>query len=417
MKVFEDIVDKYGPDTNFLILESDIIPQPNCLTIIENQMQKITKQPFDFLHVGNGGNDNFLPTLFGHTIQDGDIVYPCPSARCAEAMIWSYDGANKYLAMKHTPVLHPLDFYFNIIAANGVSSFEDVKTFWGHPVAFVQGSGNGTYKSTVCDDVSVPNRLKPYKPQLNINIKKNLHHFDGFIKALLKFCIPELQVTHYPNRKHDLLVTDTHPNNESAPYILINNEPQKRSGHLIQISNTLTFEPDVFFIPEVCLSKHVWKLDQHYIRPPFEIQSFSSWFNFTNTNNKRLTYFINKLRTHPHSNGKAIFKICVEDEYHPGSISDKILEAYIEGSIPVYWGCNVIVNALFNPSTMVNVTHFKNEDECYSYLIHCCTNPDILAQFFAEPFLNNNGQFFDWTRNSCPAWLQNLVESLKSKLE
>lgn len=388
MKIFEDIVDKYSNNKNshFLILESDVIAQTDWKNIISSQMKLLEGKEFDFLHVGNGGNNDFLPSLFGHHITNNYNVYPCPSARCTEAMIWSYNGARKYLSYKHKPVIHPLDFYFNTIAANGIKNLEETKSFWGHPVAFIQGTANGTYESTVNDCIKLPERLSFYNKQINIHIDKDLFYFEDIIKHILKKSFPETHVTNYPNRKPQLIVTSKP--SQTYPYILIHtktnkcNETNNKNDNLriVELCLYETFDKGVFHIPEVCLSPLVWELDKLTYRFLNDTKSLTIYNpRKQNTND----YIVNQINTLTPSMN-SLFRLCVEDEYHPGFLTNQILEAYFDGCIPVVQSCNILLDKLFDESTYINLTKFKNDNQTIKYIKHCIDNKELLTLFFKK---------------------------------
>lgn len=410
MKIFEDIVDKYSSNKNsrFLILESDVIAQRDWKNILNTQMKLLDNKEFDFLHVGNGGNNDFLPSLFGHSIKADEYnIYPCPSARCTEAMIWSYNGANKYLSYKHKPVIHPLDFYFNTIAANGVKSLQESKSFWGHPVAFIQGTANGTYESTVNDTIQLPKRLSFYNKQINIHFDKDLFHFEDLIKYIFKQTFPETHVTHYPNRKAQLLIT-SNPSTV-CHYILIrktndlNTQVMENNNlKVLELCIYETFEKNVFHIPEICLSPLVWELDKLTNRFLSKKKSLSIYYQNTKNNieteNNNKNYIINKINNKSTLDNTSLFKLCI-DEYHPGHLSSQILDAYFNGCIPVVYGCNITLNKLFDDSTYINITNFKNDNDVITYIKYCIDNKEILHSFFKKNPIKQN-TIITWAQNN-----------------
>ena len=388
MKLFEDITDKYSTEKNghFLILESDVIPQENWKSILTSQMENLENISFDFLHVGNGGNNDFLPSLFGHVLSPESNIYPCPSARCTEAMIWSYSGASKYLSFKHKPVIHPMDFYFNTIAANGIKTIEETKSFWGHPVAFIQGTANGTYESTVNDSIQIPDRLSFYKKQLNIHFDKDLFHFEDFIKYIIKTSFPDTHVTHYPNRKAQLLITSKH--SQTHPYIFVRTlnrarEEENTSLKVLELSLYETFEKGVYHIPEICLSPLIWDLDKLLHRFLSSKKSLSI-SNGSKSLSPSINYILKNINNSTDFIPNSVFRFCLEDEYHPGQITSQILDAYFDGCIPVFYGCNIIVSELFDKSTYINLSDFNNDNQVIKFIKMCINNKNQLQSFFTN---------------------------------
>lgn len=405
MKILEEFYDKFSSNSNCIIFESDIIPQENWDIIINKQMDLI-EDDFDFLHIGNGGNDTFLPTVFDHVISDDINVYKCPSGRCAEAIIWSHTGAGKYLSYKNEPVVYPFDFYLNRIAAYGVETLDEVKTYWGHPVAFIQGSASGKYKSSVNDDIIIQKRLTHYSKRINLKIDKPLRHYAVFIKKLLQKKYPDVLITFFTQKKHNLYITNSIMNiqetidNKITPHIIINEDPSKipsKYGELLRISTRNCF--DNIYVPPIFLNERfLFELDKLKYRV-FDDKKYDYWFDIYETNNKSFGYLTNNLKKHEKysngnginsNNGRSLFTLCIEDEYFPGNVTEKILNAYFNGSIPVYWGCNITVNKIFNKNTFINISNFVNEKACYKYLIEMCKNKNLLISFFEESCINPN---------------------------
>ena len=69
------------------------------------------------------------------------------------------------------------------------------------------------------------------------------------------------------------------------------------------------------------------------------------------------------------------FVLCMENEYTPGYITEKILNAYLGGSIPIYKGDTETVNKFFNPKSFINIDNYKNFEECIDYIIDLSNDP------------------------------------------
>jgi hypothetical protein len=379
-KIFEDILDKHDSG-NFLILESDVIPEPNWYQTLSIQMDKLTDKHFDFLHIGNGGNDSFLPTMFQHTLSNEPDIYKCPSGRCTEAIVWSYRGVQKYICSRNKPINVPFDFYLNIIASEDISSIDDSRTYWGHPVVFTQGKH---YGSTVNDNINIPKRLTGYN-NINVVVDPELMYIKEFIRKIIQQAYPEHVIIHMPLKQVHIHVTKNPISNKRC--IIVNDvEIPKTKDILFQISNDFTNEKH--FVPKICFSPYLTQLPKLIIPfRHFDKTTYDGFFFFNNTNN----IVINLLSpTYKDTGVNSIFSFCYEDPFSPFDISDQILQCYLNNSIPIYKGCNVIIQRLFNPKTYINANDFPNEFFLYQYLENLCKNPDTIQQFFKEPvFLDN----------------------------
>ena len=59
----------------------------------------------------------------------------------------------------------------------------------------------------------------------------------------------------------------------------------------------------------------------------------------------------------------------MENKHCQGYVTEKIINAFYSGAIPIYWGSNDI-NTFFNPKSFINVSNFKNFQECVEYVVN-----------------------------------------------
>jgi hypothetical protein len=391
-KVFEDILDKYKyhhTKTNFLILESDIIPTEHWRQKLENQMIKMKDKDYYFLHVGNGGNDTFIPSIFGHTLNNESDVYPCPSCRCTEAMVWTYTGIENAVCFKNKPITLPLDFYFNIIATNNIKGISTTKTWWGHPVSFIQGTANGTYTTTINDNIEIPNRLKNNK-SINIHFEEQLMYTKDFVYLLLEKAFPNTVFTNYLMYPANIKITEKKDIRDCYCIIISDDKVDERANILLHISKNLTLESSHCFIPKVCYTPDIYdlyELKNRYI----DIERYDYWFYIPDDIPVYYQYFANKLRKHSWTNNstkKCYFRLCI-DEYTPYNISDKMIDCYMKGSIPIFKGCDVLVSELFEKDSFINISEFDFEQELYKYILSIVNNTNKLQELLKMcPFKN-----------------------------
>lgn len=74
------------------------------------------------------------------------------------------------------------------------------------------------------------------------------------------------------------------------------------------------------------------------------------------------------------------FVLCMENKSFPGYITEKILNAYLGGAIPIYWGDTKTVEYFFNPKSFINVNNFKSDEECVDYIIELSKNPKKMLE-------------------------------------
>lgn len=82
------------------------------------------------------------------------------------------------------------------------------------------------------------------------------------------------------------------------------------------------------------------------------------------------------------------FTIAFENSSYPGYTTEKIVEALVAGTIPIYWG-NPLAARDFNPKCFINCHDFKSFDEVIDYIATVDKDDDLFRQFIAAPAFTN----------------------------
>lgn len=82
------------------------------------------------------------------------------------------------------------------------------------------------------------------------------------------------------------------------------------------------------------------------------------------------------------------FAIAFENTSYPGYTTEKIVEAFASGCIPIYYG-DPSVTRDFNPKAFVNCADYASFDEVVKRVIEIDDNPELLRQYLREPALND----------------------------
>lgn len=81
------------------------------------------------------------------------------------------------------------------------------------------------------------------------------------------------------------------------------------------------------------------------------------------------------------------FSLAFENSAHPGYVTEKILDAYLAQTIPVYWGDPRITEE-FNPASFVDVRRFASIDAAVAHILALNADEDaMLAILNAPPLL------------------------------
>lgn len=90
------------------------------------------------------------------------------------------------------------------------------------------------------------------------------------------------------------------------------------------------------------------------------------------------------------------FCIAYENSSYPGYVTEKIMDCFIAGCIPIYWGSNCIERD-FNPKRILNRLDYKSDEELIEAIKNLNENPSAYYDFIAQPIFINNQftEYFD----------------------
>lgn len=83
------------------------------------------------------------------------------------------------------------------------------------------------------------------------------------------------------------------------------------------------------------------------------------------------------------------FTIAFENSSHPGYTTEKILEAMIANTVPIYWG-NPLVHLDFNSKSFINCHEYDNFDKVIEKVVELDNDDNLYKQYLAEPYFPNN---------------------------
>jgi hypothetical protein len=93
------------------------------------------------------------------------------------------------------------------------------------------------------------------------------------------------------------------------------------------------------------------------------------------------------------------FNIAFENNYFPGWTTEKLPQAMLARTLPVFWG-NPRVAEDFNPRSFVNALDYPNLDALVEKIIELDRDDDLYQSYFSQPYLPDNKptQWFDHGR-------------------
>lgn len=88
--------------------------------------------------------------------------------------------------------------------------------------------------------------------------------------------------------------------------------------------------------------------------------------------------------------GQYNFVMAMENTQKPGYVSEKIINAFNSGAIPIYWGDSETVNEIFNKNAYIDVSKYSDLEEAAKYISELQKDPAKLAAIKREPLFAEN---------------------------
>jgi hypothetical protein len=84
------------------------------------------------------------------------------------------------------------------------------------------------------------------------------------------------------------------------------------------------------------------------------------------------------------------FTFAMENSDLFGYVSEKIMNSFISGSIPLYFGSQGKITDFFNHKSFINVNNFNSLNDCANYIYKLVHNKKELYKIQTEPIFTNN---------------------------
>jgi hypothetical protein len=81
------------------------------------------------------------------------------------------------------------------------------------------------------------------------------------------------------------------------------------------------------------------------------------------------------------------FTMAFENSKSDGYTTEKIVEAMLAGSIPIYWG-NAKIALDFNPKSFIDVSNFPTYEAAVQHILEVDSNDELYRAYLAEPWFN-----------------------------
>ncbi|PAF45293.1 glycosyltransferase family 10 [Helicobacter sp. 11S02629-2] len=83
------------------------------------------------------------------------------------------------------------------------------------------------------------------------------------------------------------------------------------------------------------------------------------------------------------------FSLAIENSSHKGYVTEKIMDAFLAGSVPIYWGASD-VNLDFNKESFINLNDFANLESALEYIKKLDSDDALYLKMLRANPLNND---------------------------
>jgi len=284
-----------------------------------------------------------------------------------------------------------------------------------------------------------------------------------YIYPVVKNIFPNKRIV-FENGKdsYDLLIKSNFDGNETKPFVLIVGEPFDRTNmenfnnpnciaRLISTQdNRLISKPDSYYLPFfINVGPKIYDISpfvreyhtNEFILEKIERKNILAYISKHNhTHRDDLFNEIHKLDNSAHALGNSSkthtvtlpenwwdlpdiykdykFALAMENTDEEGYISEKIMNVYRGGAIPIFWGTSK-VKEIFNPSSFIYVNDYSSYEECAKEIVAISNDKDRLEKMQNAPiFLENMKVPYDkYYDTPSPQWVIDIANNIKNKLQ
>lgn len=93
------------------------------------------------------------------------------------------------------------------------------------------------------------------------------------------------------------------------------------------------------------------------------------------------------------------FNLCFENSSYPGYATEKLYEALVGKTVPIYWGSPTI-ECDFNPRAFLNWHEYQDDDKFFEAIVELDNDPEAYTNMFLEPmhWEFSKTKYYDLTR-------------------
>jgi hypothetical protein len=109
------------------------------------------------------------------------------------------------------------------------------------------------------------------------------------------------------------------------------------------------------------------------------------------------------------------FGFAMENTMENGYLTEKIMNVYLGGAVPLYWG-SPIVKDIFNPKSFIYINDYPDFDSCAKDVVAIGNDPVRLREMQKAPIFLNNSKFQHYYDVPAPKWLVEIADRIKQNM-
>jgi len=110
------------------------------------------------------------------------------------------------------------------------------------------------------------------------------------------------------------------------------------------------------------------------------------------------------------------FGFAMENSMENGYLTEKIMNVYLGGAIPLYWG-SPIVKEIFNPDSFIYINDYPDFESCAKDVVSIGNDPLRLKEMQEAPIFLENSKFEHYYDVPAPEWLIEIANKIKQNIE
>ena len=100
----------------------------------------------------------------------------------------------------------------------------------------------------------------------------------------------------------------------------------------------------------------------------------------------------------------------MENGDEDGYVTEKIMNVYRGGAIPIYWGTNDVKN-IFNSESFINVKDYSSYEECAKDIIAIRDDKERYEKMRNTPIFVKDSHFSSYWDEESPSWVKDIANS------